>query len=364
VQYKRAHAYADPKNEILGDLGGHFDKSRNIVHATYFSPSRRIIDELAPESVEGETTEQHQAFVRFSERGLSYVGWYHSHPYLNPVPSDKDIRMQTEMQTQVPYAVGIICSPYMATRTSLPNCEVSYFNAFRVALVGDTSEVVNVTYSVNHNEIIPPNLIHEMLNINNVLLDEARKTYEYMREKCQRNRRTTHFIDNEYDSFLTRFLKDNVLSSMSGLQQDLRSVSQYKRQLLQRIFSKLQILKEMKYFSCKDEDASLSSLFAMFLQKSHESEADPIYINCINLLFTFNSWQDETVVTGASTRSPSPTSESRQQSNLQLQQQLSQTRRDLHEEQISKHRPLLESSQNRAEVHEEIIVADTDSDED
>jgi proteasome lid subunit RPN8/RPN11 len=62
---------------------------------------KRIVTELAPASVEGETTEQHQAFVRFNERGLCYVGWYHSHPCINPIPSDKDIRMQAEMQNQV-----------------------------------------------------------------------------------------------------------------------------------------------------------------------------------------------------------------------------------------------------------------------
>jgi proteasome lid subunit RPN8/RPN11 len=70
-------------------------------HFEYVLCFKRIVTELAPASVEGETTEQHQAFVRFSERGLCYVGWYHSHPYINPLPSDKDIRMQTEMQNQV-----------------------------------------------------------------------------------------------------------------------------------------------------------------------------------------------------------------------------------------------------------------------
>jgi proteasome lid subunit RPN8/RPN11 len=82
-----------------------------------------------PASVENNPEDQHAANQRFGDEGVQYVGWYHSHPRLDPTPSDKDIMMQSELQKQLPYCVGMICSPFgkvFATR------EVSPFYAFRM----------------------------------------------------------------------------------------------------------------------------------------------------------------------------------------------------------------------------------------
>ena len=75
-------------------------------------------------------TEQHTANERFGEAGVVYLGWYHSHPRIKPLPSNaliphptaltchlvcatlgfKDLEMQAEMQAQVPHSLGLICS--------------------------------------------------------------------------------------------------------------------------------------------------------------------------------------------------------------------------------------------------------------
>jgi len=52
VQGIMDHAYADPKNEILGHLGGIVDEHENKFHITIFTACSRVLDELAPDSVE------------------------------------------------------------------------------------------------------------------------------------------------------------------------------------------------------------------------------------------------------------------------------------------------------------------------
>lgn len=57
---------------------------------------------MDPSSVEGQPAELLRAREEFAEHGLSFVGWYHSHPGdTQPRPSEKDVQMQTEMQNQV-----------------------------------------------------------------------------------------------------------------------------------------------------------------------------------------------------------------------------------------------------------------------
>lgn len=102
-----------------------------MVHATVFAPGRRDIRELHPSSVEGDSEDLHEAHMIFEKQGLQYVGWYHSHPRIIPSPSQKDARMQTEFQRQVPFCFGLICSPYF-DRTA--GQETAFMNVFRVAL--------------------------------------------------------------------------------------------------------------------------------------------------------------------------------------------------------------------------------------
>jgi len=52
-----------------------------------------------------------------------------SHPRIQPVPSERDVAMQHNLQSQVPYCVGVICSPYMGAKQM---AQTFYLNAFRV----------------------------------------------------------------------------------------------------------------------------------------------------------------------------------------------------------------------------------------
>jgi proteasome lid subunit RPN8/RPN11 len=37
----------------------------------------------------------------FAEKGLEFVGWYHSHPTFDPQPSIRDIENQTQYQVKI-----------------------------------------------------------------------------------------------------------------------------------------------------------------------------------------------------------------------------------------------------------------------
>lgn len=62
------------------------------------------------------TVSQCESSELITSRGLSVVGWYHSHPNFDPSPSDTDVDTQNTLQswfndTGKPF-VGLIISPY------------------------------------------------------------------------------------------------------------------------------------------------------------------------------------------------------------------------------------------------------------
>jgi proteasome lid subunit RPN8/RPN11 len=171
----RDHAYSDPKNEIIGHLGGQFDPETRIVHATIFSAGRRVVTELSPTSVEGDPEDIHEAQTQFDKKGIKYVGWYHSHPKIVPTPSSKDATMQAEMQQQVPFAFGLICSPFMERSHQV---ETYYFNAFRVSLDGPMPALLKVAFSINKSRIPASINVANTIESNKKHLKEAEQTFQ------------------------------------------------------------------------------------------------------------------------------------------------------------------------------------------
>merc|ERR1712166_815480 len=114
---------------------GNWTEATHTAYVTHFSPSARVIEELRPDSVEGKVTDQLVANQRFAEAGVEYLGWYHSHPRIKPLPSHKDLQMQLEMQSQVPASLGLICSSWWPPHSlqNEPVMQLShYFNSFPV----------------------------------------------------------------------------------------------------------------------------------------------------------------------------------------------------------------------------------------
>lgn len=107
--------------EVMGLLGGYFDRENNILHITRYIPCKGLDHsnthcDMCPVS-------QSEASEALHEAGVEVIGWFHSHPTFYPNPSVQDIDTQLSMQTYLsnkykPF-VGVILSPFRALATAL-----------------------------------------------------------------------------------------------------------------------------------------------------------------------------------------------------------------------------------------------------
>ncbi|TPX60680.1 hypothetical protein PhCBS80983_g01635 [Powellomyces hirtus] len=103
--------------EIIGLLGGTYDVENGLLNVEDVFPCRSMSTgvqcEMDPDS-------EMQAREAFSAKGYDVVGWYHSHPTFDPIPSIRDIENQTTYQTLfqrgngVEPFIGAIVTPYDA----------------------------------------------------------------------------------------------------------------------------------------------------------------------------------------------------------------------------------------------------------
>ncbi|GAB1301211.1 MPN domain-containing protein [Apodemus speciosus] len=102
------------RSEVVGYLGGRWDINNQMLTVLRAFPCRsRLGDTDTAATVEEEI---HQVLLL---RGLSLVGWYHSHPHSPAVPSLQDIDAQMEYQLRLQGSsngfqpcLALLCSPY------------------------------------------------------------------------------------------------------------------------------------------------------------------------------------------------------------------------------------------------------------
>ncbi|KAG8291984.1 Myb-like, SWIRM and MPN domains 1 [Homalodisca vitripennis] len=110
------HSHLSPKCEVIGLLGGVYNIPSNVLSIITAVPCRTILSsnvhcDMCPVS-------QCESSELITSKGLSVVGWYHSHPNFDPSPSDTDVNTQSTLQswfneTGKPF-VGLIISPYVS----------------------------------------------------------------------------------------------------------------------------------------------------------------------------------------------------------------------------------------------------------
>ena len=117
------HSYMSERHEIIGLLGGYFDaKARSLVVEEAF-PVRELSTEDNTINVEMDPESEVQVREEIKEKGMVCVGWYHSHPGFDAVPSLIDLKNQLNYQRLVrdeesnlePFVAGIV-SPYNPKR--------------------------------------------------------------------------------------------------------------------------------------------------------------------------------------------------------------------------------------------------------
>ncbi|XP_065603385.1 MPN domain-containing protein [Cyrtonyx montezumae] len=102
------------RSEVVGYLGGRWDTDTQLLTVLRAFPCRsRLGDAEAAGAVEEEIC--HSLFLR----GLSLVGWYHSHPFGPALPSLHDIDAQMDYQLKLQGSgngfqpcLALICGPY------------------------------------------------------------------------------------------------------------------------------------------------------------------------------------------------------------------------------------------------------------
>ncbi|KAJ7308335.1 hypothetical protein JRQ81_008871 [Phrynocephalus forsythii] len=102
------------KSEVVGYLGGRWDINTQLLTVLRAFPCRsRLGDGETAAAVEEEICQN--LFMR----GLSLVGWYHSHPFSYALPSLQDIDTQMDYQLKLQGTtnnfqpcLALICSPY------------------------------------------------------------------------------------------------------------------------------------------------------------------------------------------------------------------------------------------------------------
>uniref|UniRef100_A0A4W3GCR8 MPN domain-containing protein n=1 Tax=Callorhinchus milii TaxID=7868 RepID=A0A4W3GCR8_CALMI len=102
------------RSEVVGYLGGRWDTSTQLLTILRAFPCRvRLGDKDSASAVEEEICQN--LFLR----GLSLVGWYHSHPFSQALPSLQDIDSQMDYQLKLQGStnsfqpcLALICAPY------------------------------------------------------------------------------------------------------------------------------------------------------------------------------------------------------------------------------------------------------------
>nr|XP_005993837.2 PREDICTED: MPN domain-containing protein isoform X1 [Latimeria chalumnae] len=108
-------------SEVVGYLGGRWDTNTQLLTVLRAFPCRtRLGDKESASTVEEEICQN--IFMR----GLSLVGWYHSHPFSHAVPSLQDTDAQMDYQLKLQGSnnnfqpcLALICSPYFHGNPSI-----------------------------------------------------------------------------------------------------------------------------------------------------------------------------------------------------------------------------------------------------
>ncbi|RIB22363.1 hypothetical protein C2G38_1960902, partial [Gigaspora rosea] len=157
--------------EIIGLLGGHFHPDSESMEVTYVFPCRSASTGF---QCEMDPASEVAAREVFAEKGLQFVGWYHSHPTFEPQPSVRDIENQTQYQEMwrredgVEPFIGVIVTPYDAGHES----NVSRFQFWVSGTNYDLSGQFRTPYSCQHSVSPSTSLPEEMFTQLSELIEE------------------------------------------------------------------------------------------------------------------------------------------------------------------------------------------------
>ncbi|XP_066200123.1 MPN domain-containing protein isoform X3 [Saccopteryx leptura] len=122
------------RSEVVGYLGGRWDINSQMLTVLRAFPCRsRLGDVDTAATMEEEPHLCPQIYQSLLLRGLSLVGWYHSHPHSPALPSLQDIDTQMDYQLRLQGSsngfqpcLALLCSPYYSGNLG-PESKISPF---------------------------------------------------------------------------------------------------------------------------------------------------------------------------------------------------------------------------------------------
>ncbi|XP_045445040.1 MPN domain-containing protein isoform X4 [Pipistrellus kuhlii] len=116
------------RSEVVGYLGGRWDINSQMLTVLRAFPCRSRLGDVDT----GATVEE-EIYQSLLLRGLSLVGWYHSHPHSPALPSLQDIDTQMDYQLRLQGSsngfqpcLALLCSPYYSGNQG-PESKISPF---------------------------------------------------------------------------------------------------------------------------------------------------------------------------------------------------------------------------------------------
>ncbi|XP_067824211.1 MPN domain-containing protein [Heptranchias perlo] len=195
-------------SEVVGYLGGRWDTSTQLLTILRAFPCRiRLADKDTASAVEEEICQN--LFLR----GLSLVGWYHSHPYTRALPSLQDIDSQMDYQLKLQGTtnsfqpcLALICGPYHHGSTNLE----SKMSPFWVLpppeqKPNDYGVPMEVEMTYVQDTCLTPDVLHEMM----LLLEYYKAAPDLVKFKDKWNEETT-YLDKVKGSLANKTSKDQT----------------------------------------------------------------------------------------------------------------------------------------------------------
>ncbi|XP_069784926.1 MPN domain-containing protein isoform X2 [Narcine bancroftii] len=211
-------------SEVVGYLGGRWDTSTQLLTILRAFPCRiRLSDKDSASAVEEEICQN--LFLR----GLSLVGWYHSHPYASALPSLQDIDSQMDYQLKLQGTansfqpcLALICGPYHQGSNNLE----SKMSPFWVLpppeqKPNDYSIPMEVEMTYVQDTFLTSDVLHEMM----LLLEYYKTAPDIVKFKDKWNEETT-YLDKVKGSLANKTPKDqNFLKVLEHIYNQLEACS-------------------------------------------------------------------------------------------------------------------------------------------
>jgi proteasome lid subunit RPN8/RPN11 len=149
--------------EVAGYLGGRYSKESKSLEVLQAFPCQCDLTS----STEGPTTER-EIQSSMASRGLTVVGWYHSHPYSEPRPSQNDVLCHKKYQDATTTelgeepCIGLIISPNLGSKTDDVESKIAAFWVLTVQQDGVKISPMEVKCTVNWEQYLTQDIVDDM----------------------------------------------------------------------------------------------------------------------------------------------------------------------------------------------------------